>query len=696
MPTSNKKNNRLIKEKSPYLQQHVNNPVDWYPWGQEAFDKAKKEDKPIFLSIGYSTCHWCHVMAHESFEDIEVAKHLNNNFVCIKVDREERPDIDKTYMNVCQLVTGRGGWPLTIIMTPDKKPFFAATYIPKETRYGIKGLLTILPEIKNLWENKTDDLLKSAMEITTMLQKITKSTQGQELTQKTLDSAYEQLFNSFDEQYGGFGNQPKFPIPHNLLFLLRYWKRTGDDYSLKMVATTLEQMRQGGIYDQIGFGFHRYSTDRKWILPHFEKMLYDQALLVMAFTEAYQVTKKPIFKKTAQEIIEYVFRDMTSKEGGFYSAEDADSEGEEGKFYTWDYDELKQILTSEELDLIIKLYNIKEDGNFSPEAGKTAKENIFYQTMSTEEYAKFYQIKEKELLDKLEKIRKKLFQTRKKRIHPEKDDKILTDWNGLMMAALAKAAQVFNNKDYALKAEKTLNFILKNMMQKSGGLVHRYRKGEAKIPGYADDYTFLILGIIELYQVTFNPKYLQISLDLNNYLINHFWDKTNGGLFFTSDTNEKLLTRIKEIYDGAIPSANSVTMYNLIRLARITGNTDLEQKAKQIGKTFSNQITKMPTGYTQMMASLDFAIGPSFEIVIVGNKDKKDTQKIIQNINSIYLPNKVVILKEPDLKDLLIEELVPFIKDYSQIKNQATIYVCKNQQCQLPITNIEKMATAIK
>ena len=691
MPTSNKKINRLIKEKSPYLQQHANNPVDWYPWSQKAFTKAKRENKPIFLSIGYSTCHWCHVMAHESFEDIEVAKHLNNNFVCIKVDREERPDIDKIYMNFCQLITGRGGWPLTIIMTPDKKPFFAATYIPKVTRYGIKGLLTLIPEIKNLWENKTEDLLKSATEITTTLQKITKYTGGQELSKKTLDSACQQLLNSFDPLYGGFGNQPKFPTPHNILFLLRYWKRTGDNYCLKMVVTTLEQMRQGGLYDQIGFGFHRYSTDRKWILPHFEKMLYDQALLTMIFTEAYQATKKSIFKKTAQEIIEYVIRDMTSEEGGFYSAEDADSEGKEGKFYTWDYDELKQILTSEELDLIAKFYNIKKEGNFTPEAGKTSKENIFYQTMSTEDYAKFYLTKEKELLGKLGKIRQKLFQLRKNRIHPEKDDKILTDWNGLMIAALAKAAQVFDDKVYVEKAEKGMNFILKNMMQNNGGLLHRYRKGEAKIPGFADDYAFLILGLIELFQVTFDPKYLQISLDLNNYLINHFWDKTNGGLFFSSDANEKLLTRTKEVYDRAIPSANSVTMYNLIRLARITGNTDPEQKAKQIGKTFSDQITKMSSGYTQMMVSLDFAIGPSFEIVIVGNKDKKDTRKIIQSINSIYLPSKVIILKEPDIKDSLIEDCAPFIKDYSQIKNQATVYVCKNQQCQLPITNIEKM-----
>ena len=696
MHSSNSKYNRLIKEKSPYLQQHAENPVDWYPWSNEAFDKAKIENKPIFLSIGYSTCHWCHVMAHESFEDLEVAKLLNNNFICIKVDREERPDIDKIYMNVCQMITGRGGWPLTIIMTPDKKPFFAATYIPKETRYGIKGLLTLIPEIKNLWENKQEDLLGTASEITSALQKISKSKRGQELTKEILDITYEQLFNSFDELYAGFGNQQKFPTPHNLCFLLRYWKRTGYNYSLKMVTATLEQMRQGGIYDHIGFGFHRYSTDRKWIQPHFEKMLYDQALITIAYTEAYQATKKQIFKKTAKEIIEYVIRDLTSREGGFYSAEDADSEGKEGKFYTWDYDELKQNLTLEDLNITEKFYNIKKEGNFLHETRRNEKENIFYQIMSKNDYVKLYRIEEEELLEKIEKIRKKLFKIRNNRIHPEKDDKILTDWNGLMIAALAKASQVFNEKFYIEKAEKAIDFIMNNMLQKSGELLHRYRNGKAEIRGFADDYAFLVLGLIELYQANFNPKYLQISIDINNYLIDHFWDNENGGLFFTSDKSEEILTRTKEIYDGAIPSANSITMYNLIRLARITGNLDFEEKAKQIGKAFSNQITQIPSVYTQMMASLDFEIGPSYEIVVVGNKDNSDTQKIIESINSIYQPNKVVILKETYSNVLLPEELVSNIKEYFQIKNKATIYVCKNRQCQLPTTDIKKMNEYLK
>jgi uncharacterized protein YyaL (SSP411 family) len=696
MSSSAKKYNRLIKEKSPYLLQHADNPVNWYPWSQEAFDKAKKENKPVFLSIGYSTCHWCHVMAHESFEDIKVAKLLNENFVCIKVDREERPDIDKIYMNVCQLISGRGGWPLTIIMTPDKEPFFAATYIPKETRFGIKGMVSLIPEINNLWKNKSDRLLKSAREITSALQKIPKSIVEKELTVNILDSAYEQLFNSYDELFGGFGNQPKFPTPHNLLFLLRYWRRTGNKYSLNMVENTLEQMRKGGIYDHIGYGFHRYSTDRKWIVPHFEKMLYDQALLIIAYTEAYQATKKPIFKKAAQEVIEYVLRDMTDKEGGFFSAEDADSEGVEGKFYTWDYEELEEILNPEELEIIEKFFNIKKQGNYTPEAETSNKKNIFYQEMNLQDFTEFYKTNKEELKDKIEKIRVKLFKTRKKRFHPDKDKKILTDWDGLMIAALSKASCVFNEISYLENAERTFNFISKNMIKKSGELIHRYKDGESKIQGFADDYAFLIFGLIEFYQATFNYKYLKKSLELNKYLLNHFWDKSNDGLFFTSDTSEKLIAKTKEIYDGAIPSANSLTMYNLIRLSRITGNTDFEKKAKQIGIAFYEQIISYPAGYAQMMIGLDFAIGPSFEIVIVGDKNKADTTKIINELNSIYLPNKVVILKEPGSKDLEIGKISPFVKDYSQIENKATIYVCKNQKCNLPTTSIENMKEQLK
>jgi uncharacterized protein YyaL (SSP411 family) len=450
-------------------------------------------------------------------------------------------------------------------------------------------------------------------------------------------------------------------------------------------------MRRGGIYDHIGFGFHRYSTDKKWLLPHFEKMLYDQALLIIAYTEAYQATKKQIFKKTAQETIQYILRDMTDKEGGFYSAEDADSEGKEGKFYTWDYEELKNILSSEEFRIAEKFYNLKRNGNFSAEDGSVDSNNIFYQSMSIDDYAEFYNIKQEKLISKLEKIRIKLFDIRKKRIHPAKDDKILTDWNGLMIAALSKAACVFNDISYIEFAERAFIFISKNMIKRNGELLHRYKDGESKIQGYADDYAFLIFGLIELYLVTFKTKYLKISLELNNHLLNHFWDKSIGGLFFTSDKGEKLIARTKEIYDGAIPSANSMTMYNLIRLARITGNSDLEEKAKQIGISFYDQINGYPNGYTQAMIGLNFAIGPSFEIVIVGDKKKDDSKKILNELNNIYLPNKLVILKEPSLRDSEIEEFFPFVKNYSQVDNKATIYVCRNQQCNLPTTSIEKM-----
>lgn len=685
------KKNHLKHENSPYLKQHIYNPVDWYPWSKEAFDKAKRENKPIFLSIGYSTCHWCHIMAHESFEDDSVAHLLNETFVCIKVDREERPDIDKIYMNVCQMITGNGGWPLTIMMTPEQKPFFAATYIPKESRYNLKGLKTLIPEIKKLWETSHDDLVQSSIKITEILQNTKIKNVEKNLSDQTLDAAYKQLFSTFDELYGGFDVKPKFPISHNILFLLRYWKKTNDSYCLNMVETTLEAMRLGGLYDHLGFGFHRYATDRQWIVPHFEKMLYDQALMIIAYSEAYQATKNPLFKQTVQEIITYVLRDMTSKEGGFYSAEDADSEGKEGKFYTWNFDELTNELSSEEIELISKIFNVSEKGNFSPETGIKNKENILYQKENLEELNKILHLNNENLVDTFESLRIKLFKMRETRIRPGKDDKIICSWNGLMIAALAKASQVFDNKTYIEKAEKAINFINKQFIQKNGDLLHIYQNGEVKITAYADDYAFLIWGLIELYQATFNLTYLQQSLQLTQNLLDHFWDKKLGGFYFTSDLNEKLIMRSKEIYDGAIPSANSVMMLNLIRLAKITGNHEFEEKANQIGHFFYNKITIMPSGYTHFLLGLDYALGPSIEIVIVGKKDAKDTQQIIKEINTMYLPNKVVIVKEPDEKDQSLDILAPLLKVYSQITNKVTIYICKNHHCKLPTTDIKKM-----
>lgn len=684
----NLKKNHLKSEKSPYLLQHIYNPVDWYPWSSDTFALAKKQNKPVFLSIGYSTCHWCHVMAHESFEDKQVAEILNRFFICVKVDREERPDIDKIYMNFCQLLTGSGGWPLTIIMTPDKKPFFAATYIPKQSRYGMKGLIDILTQITTMWQNNAEQLLQSAGEITKVLQKHSQSFQNSELSVSTLDAAYTQLLHSYDKQNGGFGLKPKFPTPHTLLFLLKYWNRTHDRYCLNMVETTLERMRMGGMYDHIGFGFHRYSTDNKWILPHFEKMLYDQALLLMAYTEAYQATKKQLYKQTAEQIITYVCRDLRSENGGFYSAEDADSEGAEGKFYVWEYDELQNILTKQELEFSEKFYAITKEGNFKSEVGEKNNTNIFYQTMSINEFSVKYSISEKQILLNIENIRQKLYQTRTTRIHPQKDDKILTDWNALMITALAKAAVVFDNDAYIELAEKAMDFLLKHMINKDSEILHRYRDGDAGIVGYADDYAFSIWALIELYQATFNSKYLKLSLDLNQYLLDHFWDEEYGGIFFTSDKNEQLIAVSKELYDGAIPSANSVTFHNLLRLASITGNTNLQNKAAELSKTFSSQINKTPASFSHMINGLYFLFGPSYQIVIVGNKKSHDTKNIVSYLHLLYLPSSVIILKEIQPHDILLETLIPFIKDYSQLDSKATIYLCKNNKCHLPSADI--------
>jgi len=428
--------NRLKLEKSPYLLQHADNPVDWYAWGPEAFEKARKENKPIFLSIGYSTCHWCHVMAHESFEDPEVAMLMNEVFICIKVDREERQDIDNIYMRVCQMMTGSGGWPLTILMTPEKKPFFAGTYIPRESNHGRLGMLDLIPRIKEVWSTQHDEIIKTANQITEKLNMIAQNSTGDGLDKSTLKTAYEQLNGRYSEQYGGFGNAPKFPSPQNLLFLLRYWQSTNEEKALRMVVKTLQSMQNGGIYDHIGFGFHRYSTDSHWLVPHFEKMLYDQAMLAMAYIETYQATGIKEFEKTAKEIFTYVLRDMTDKKGGFYSAEDADSEGVEGKFYVWTEDEIRQILKGDEADLVINVYSIDKTGNFRDEAsGENTGANILHLDKSLTEIA----FKNKESVDglkeRVEAARQKLFAVRNKRVHPHKDDKILTDWNGLMIAA---------------------------------------------------------------------------------------------------------------------------------------------------------------------------------------------------------------------------------------------------------------------
>jgi len=682
--------NRLVFEKSPYLLQHAANPVDWYPWGPAAFERARKEDKPVFLSIGYSTCHWCHVMEHESFEDADVAAALNANFVCIKVDREERPDIDNIYMTVCQAMTGSGGWPLTIVMTPDKQPFFAGTYFPKEGRFGRPGVLELASGLGEAWKTRRADILKSAEKITGHVRNFSNQPAGEELGPAALDTAYQQLAARFDEQRGGFGSAPKFPTPHDLTFLLRYWKRGGEPHALEMVEKTLSAMRAGGMYDHVGFGFHRYSTDADWLVPHFEKMLYDQALSVNAYVEAFQATGKRAYAATAREILTYVLRDMTSPEGGFYSAEDADSEGIEGKFYVWTKAELLRVLGEAEGGVYCRALGIKAGGNFSnphcpPET------NIPHHPRALAELAAELGVAEDDLRTRLAAARRKLFEVREKRVHPFKDDKVMTDWNGLMIAAMSKAARVLDEREYAKAAERAADFVLGTLRDERGRLLKRYRQGQAGLPAHVEDYAFMVWGLLELYETNFEVRYLEAALALNRGMLTHFWDDSAGGLFFTADDGEDLPVRTKEVYDGAIPSGNSVAMLNLLRLGRITADGELERKAAQTGRAFSAQVKRMPSGHAQLMCALDFGVGPSREVVIAGKSDAPDTAKMLKAVRGRFMPNKVVLLRPDKPEPPPITRLAGFTLGQGSVGGKATAYVCTGYACKAPTTDPAEM-----
>ena len=683
--------NRLINEKSPYLLQHATNPVDWFPWSEEAFEKAAKEDKPIFLSIGYSTCHWCHVMEKESFEDPEIAQLMNDTFISIKVDREERPEIDNLYMSICQMITGSGGWPLTIIMGADKRPFTAGTYFPKESHYGRIGMIDLIKRIKELWENDRKKLIEAAQEVVDVL-KESEISPGEELSIGILNEAFKEASMLFDNQNGGFKGAPKFPTPHKLLFLLRYWYRTENSKALEMVEKTLLSLRNGGIYDHIGFGFHRYSTDTHWLLPHFEKMLYDQALLIITYLEAFQATKKEFYKQVAEEVITYVLRDMTSPEGAFYSAEDADSEGEEGLFYTWTNKEILDVLSKEEAKLFLDFYNFDEDGNFEDQATRErTSRNIPHLKQSFEQYVRNNNISKEKLLDSLENIRVKLFEVRKKRIHPHKDDKILVDWNGLMIAALALAGRILDNNKYITAAKNAANFILTNMLNKNCRLFHRFRDSEVAIPGMIDDYAFLVWGLLELYQTTFDADYLVKAIQLNNILIQHFWDEEYGGLFFTADDSEELLIRKKEIYDGAIPSGNSISMLNFIKISRITANLELEEKILRVNRAFSSKVDQALIAHSMFLIGLEYLFGSAFEVVIVGNPSTSDTKKMLTALRKEFIPNKVVMLLPLNEQTQKILEITDFVRYKESINGNATAHVCINRFCKFPTDDIEKM-----
>ena len=677
-----RKPNRLINEKSPYLQQHAYNPVDWFPWGDEAFEKAASENKPIFLSIGYSTCHWCHVMEHESFEDSTVAALMNRYFVSIKVDREERPDIDQIYMKVCQLMTGHGGWPLTIMMTPEKKPFFAGTYFPKESRPGRIGLMDLLQQVKDAWVNKQKEIQNSANYITDHLNSLDSKSPGEMLRPEIFEKAFRDLSARFDPQHGGFGPAPKFPSPHNLMFLLRYWKRSGNFSALEMTEKTLREMRSGGVFDQVAFGFHRYSTDREWLVPHFEKMLYDQAMLALVYTETFQATGNYIYKITAEEILTYVLRDMTSPAGGFYSAEDADSEGEEGKFYVWSAEELRKIL-SDDYKFAADIFGIEESGNYIDEATRRKNgKNILRLTRTVG----------KAELQKFTRIRDKLFAVRKSRIHPSKDTKILTDWNGLMIAALAKAGRVFGEEKFTAAAEKAANFVSVEL-ETDSGLFHRYMDGESGINGMLDDYAFFIFGLNELYESTHNAVYLSRAVQLNQKMLSEFNDDDNGGFFLSGDDTSDLITRTKEFYDGAIPSGNSVAMLNLIRLAKYTAEPELENAGWDLSKQFATDIEAHPTSATFFLCGLDFAFGPSKEIIITGNG--RETDLFWEKLNKQFLPSKTTIQLDTKSKELLLKT-ASYLSEYPVESGKSQFFICENYVCQQPVQTAKQALELIK
>lgn len=664
--------NRLSHEKSPYLLQHAHNPVDWYPWGSEAFDKARQEDKPVFLSIGYSTCHWCHVMERESFEDEDVAKILNGHFISIKVDREERPDIDHIYMSVCQALTGQGGWPLTIVMNPEREPFFAGTYLPKGDRMGMYGLTTILGKIMDAWKNNREALYYSGARLIEALREDT-DLLGENPPVELPAEAFNHFKYTFDNTYGGFGRAPKFPSPHNLFFLLRYWYIHREELALEMVEKTLASMHRGGIYDHVGFGFSRYSTDKKWLVPHFEKMLYDNALLAIAYLEAFQATRKEEYARVAKEIFTYVLRDMTSQEGGFYSAEDADSEGVEGKFYVWTPGEIKEVLGEEAGKKYCSLYDITDPGNFEghsiPNLIKSGMQD------GDREFA--------------EECRRLLFDHREKRIHPYKDDKILTAWNGLMIAAMAMGGRILKEESYTRAAENAVKFIDSHLIRNDGRLMARYRQGEAAYPAYADDYAFLVWGLLELYVTTYRPQYLVKALKLNGDLLKYFWDHENGGLFIYGSDGEQLIARPKEAYDGAMPSGNSVCAMNFLRLARLTGQHELEDKALQLFRAFGTSLERVPYGHAFMLTALLFSRSAAKEIVIVGDEMSEATNDMLKVINDNFRPFTTSILHSGYDSELL--EAVPYVGEYHALDGKPSVYICENFLCQAPVTDIDQL-----
>lgn len=681
--STNREPNALIHEQSPYLLQHAYNPVQWRAWSEDSFRLAAQQDKPVFVSIGYSTCHWCHVMERESFEDEEVAAILNEHFIAIKVDREERPDIDAVYMTVCQAMSGSGGWPLSAFLTPEKEAFFAGTYFPKRSRSGRIGFVELTTRIAALWKEDRTQLVESAQEVMQELRNRASADFSAELHEDILHKAYLHFSRTFDDQYGGFNAQPKFPSPHNLLFLVRYYKQYEQPQALAMVEKTLEAMRLGGIFDHIGGGFHRYSTDRFWLLPHFEKMLYDNALLLMAYSEAYALTRKELYKQTAQEIITYLQSRMMSPDGAFYSAEDADSEGEEGKFYLWSLAELREFLSEDDVQLMMQVFHCREEGNFFDESsGQQNGMNIPYVRVWHDEVAQEIGFDKEGWKDRWESIRQKLYQHREQRIHPLLDDKILADWNGLMIAAFAIAARFLQEPELIATAEKAWVFIQTRMQQRDGRLWHRYRNGDVGIPAFADDYIYCTWALFELYQSSGKSRYLSEAMTLLDIAFADFITARGALSLAPTNSNDTQLPQHVDAYDGAIPSANSVAASIAQRISYVVDNASYRDKAEAIIKAFGKQLSIHPAGFCMMnMAYMDMLHGVE-EVVIAGDSSDTESQKILQIVQRQYKANRIIICN--DSADSLLAQRLSI---YPAREGMA-VYICSSGVCHTSLHNM--------
>ena len=674
--------NRLIDETSPYLLQHAHNPVDWYAWGEEALERARAEDKPILLSVGYSACHWCHVMERESFEDPGIAALMNDSFVCIKVDREERPDIDSIYMTAVQALTGRGGWPMTVFLTPDGKPFYGGTYFPPEDRHGIPGFPRVLQALAETYRQKRSDVLATTAKLVDQMRRVSSQVRSLDpLTADVMQQAYLKLSSEFDDKHGGIGIEPKFPQPMTYEFLLRYHLRTKEPRSLEMVKLTLDRMANGGIYDQLGGGFHRYSTDMFWLVPHFEKMLYDNALLVRLYTHAYQVTAKPLYRRVVEETLEYVLREMTSPEGGFYSAQDADSEGVEGKYFVWRPEEIEKLLGQADGETFNQHFGVTVDGNFEGLS-------ILNVASDAAAVAEKTGVGEQQVAETIERSRARLLEAREKRVKPGRDDKVLTAWNGLMLGAFAEAASVLGRSDHEAAAERCAAFLLDNLRQ-DGRLLRTYKDGRAKLNGYLEDYAFLISGLLALHEATFGPRWLQQAVDLGRSMVELFWDEQTGQFYDTGSDHEELVVRPRDISDNAIPSGSSMAADVLLRLAVVTGDVELQRRAVTALRSAKELMARFPAGAGHWLSALDFYLSSPREIAIFGDRAHPDTQSLVSEVYRHFIPNRVFIGRRAANGPL---DALPLMEGRSTINGRPTAYVCQNYECQLPVNDPADLA----